>query len=220
VSRRGRAAIFLAGALACALLAATLASGYGSRSRERYGPLRPVVVAGADLAAGQALGSRVAEHLEVRRVPERFVPPGALASPAEALGRAPLAAIPRGAYLLAGQLADPGESDEGAPRLGRGRSPVEIAIAGGGAIAATGPGAKVDVVVTTEPEDGAAGRTYVAAASVLLLDLREGAAAAPGDGSGAPSGDSTATLALTRAQALRLIAAENFARQVRLLPAA
>ena len=34
----------------------------------------------------------------------------------------------------------------------------------------------------------------------------------------APAGDWRATLALTRSQALRLIQAENFARQVRLMP--
>ncbi|MFN8161499.1 MAG: hypothetical protein U0R52_10720 [Solirubrobacterales bacterium] len=64
----------------------------------------------------------------------------------------------------------------------------------------------MDVVVTSEPTGPGPGRTYVAAPAVALLGL------SPGPGGAA------ATLALTRGQALRLIAAENFARQVTLLP--
>jgi pilus assembly protein CpaB len=217
VSRRGRAVAFLAAALACALLAAGLAAGYGARFKDRYGALQPVVVAGADLAAGKAIGVRAAEKLEVRRVPARFLPPGAIANPAEAIGRAPTAAVPRGAYLLAGQLAEAGAASGDGPKPGPGRSPVEIAVAGGGALAGVGPGATVDVVVTTEPEGGASGRTYIAAHGVELLDLREGSDLEGGSG-GTPAW--TATLALSHGQALALIAAENFARQLRLLPSA
>jgi hypothetical protein len=67
----------------------------------------------------------------------------------------------------------------------------------------------VDVVVTEEPHGPGPGRTHVAASSVPLIGL---------SGEGAPAGMATATLGLTRAQALRLIAAQNFARQVTLLP--
>jgi len=56
------------------------------------------------------------------------------------------------------------------------------------------------------------GRTYVAAAGVPLLALGAGP-----EGPG-PGGTSAATLALTKAQALRLIAAESFARRLTLLP--
>ena len=68
------------------------------------------------------------------------------------------------------------------------------------------------MVVTTEPADGGgAGRTYVAAAGVPLLGL---GASPEGDVAGAAE----ATLGLTRRQALRLIAAESFARQVTVMP--
>lgn len=67
-------------------------------------------------------------------------------------------------------------------------------------------------MVTTEPTGAGAGRTYVAAAGVPLLAIGPGA-----DGA-APGGSAAATLGLTRAQALRLIAAESFARQVTVLP--
>ena len=217
MSRRGRAVAFLLLALAAAAIAAAIANGYGSRVAGGYGELRPVVVTGTGLPAGKALGPRqVASMLEVRRVPARFVPPSALSSPDEALGLAPQATLPAGSYLLAAQLRAPQRKGAGVlPGLGGARRPVEIAVSGAGALLAAGPapaGAKVDVVVTTEPDGPGPGRTYVAAADVPLLGLRAGA-----DGPGA-GGASEATLGLTRDQALRLIAAENFARQVTLLP--
>jgi hypothetical protein len=73
------------------------------------------------------------------------------------------------------------------------------------------------VVVTTEPgPGGGAGRTYIAAEGVRLLDLRSGGAGSAGLPGADPS-SWVATLALTRSQALRLIQAESFARAVRLI---
>ncbi|MGH2986646.1 MAG: hypothetical protein ACRDLO_08170, partial [Solirubrobacterales bacterium] len=82
-----------------------------------------------------------------------------------------------------------------------------------------GPGRRVDVVVTSEPgPGGGAGRTYVAAEAVALLDLRAGGGADAGDPVTGVGGETwMATLALTREQALRLIHAESFARGVRLI---
>lgn len=216
MSRRGRAVAFLAGALLAAGLAAAIADGYGSRLESGFGPLRPVVVLGAELRAGRPIGpQQIAAALEVRRVPARFLPPGALAAPREALGLAPTATLPAGSYLLATQLRAPRRRRATAPGLGRGRRPVEIVVGGAGALLAAGPGPagrRVDVVVTSEPSGPGPGRTYVAAAAVPLLALGPGA-----DGPG-PGGLSVATLGLTRRQALRLIAAESFARKLTLLP--
>jgi Flp pilus assembly protein CpaB len=215
VSRRARAIAFVLAALLAAAVAAALADGYGARVARGYGELRPVVVAAARLEAGEALDPRrVAAELELRRVPARFVPPGALGNPAEAIGLAPAASIPAGAYLLASQLRPPRDQGASAPGLGQGRRPVEIAVAGAAALLVAGSrpvGQAVDVVVTTEPTGSAAGRTYVAAAGVPLLALGPGA-----DGS-ATEGVAAATLGLTRRQALRLIAAESFARKLTLL---
>jgi Flp pilus assembly protein CpaB len=214
MSRRGRALTFLLAALAAAAFAAALANRYGSSVAQGYGALRPVVVAAAELPAGKPLDPRqVSKGLEVRRVPARFVPPGALESPAAALGLVPRAAVPAGSYLLAAQLRPPGRPGS-APGLDPSRHPVEIAVSGAGALLAAGPapsGAKVDVVVTTEPDSGGPGRTYVAAPGVPLLDLAQGA-------EGEAAGTAEATLGLTRGQALKLIAAQNFARSVTLLP--
>ena len=66
-------------------------------------------------------------------------------------------------------------------------------------------------MVTTEPSGSGSGHTYVAAAAVPLLAL------APAAEGAETEGVASATLGLTRPQALRLIAAESFARQVTLL---
>jgi Flp pilus assembly protein CpaB len=216
MSRRTRALAFLLFALAAAALAAGIADGYGSSVARGYGPLRSVVVAARSLDRGKPLMSEeVSSALELRRVPVRFVPPGALEAPGDALGLVPASTIAAGSYLLAGELRPPGRRRSVEPRLGPQRHPVEIAVSGAEALLAAGDarrGTKVDVVVTTEPTGIGPGRTYVAAAAVPLLTLGPGA-----DGPG-PGGSSAATLGLTKGQALRLIAAESFARKLTLLP--
>jgi Flp pilus assembly protein CpaB len=222
MSRRTRAIAFACAALACAGLAAAVAGGYRTDLESQFGPLRPVVVSRARLPARRALRPADASRLlEVRRIPERFASPGALTSAEQAIGRAPATGIPAGAYVLASQLRAPDERQRGErPRLGGGRQPVEIAVSGAEALAATGGdprGSRVDVIVTTEPgPGGGSGRTYVAAEGVELLALVQ--SGDPGAGAGIPGSETwTATLALSRPQALRLIQAENFARQVRLI---
>ncbi|HEU4945292.1 MAG TPA: Flp pilus assembly protein CpaB [Solirubrobacterales bacterium] len=214
MSRRGRAIAFLAGAVLAAGLAALIADKYGSRLASGYGPLRPVVVLSAELREGRPIGpEEIAAALEVRRVPVRFVPSGALSAPGDALGLAPAMTLPAGSYLVGTHLRPPRKRSS--PRLGDGRRPVEISVSGAAALLAAGPalgGRKVDVVVTTEPSGPGPGRTYVAAAGVPLIALGPSA-----DGP-EPGGLSAATLALTRRQALRLIAAESFARKLTLMP--
>jgi Flp pilus assembly protein CpaB len=216
MSRRARSLAFLLLALLAAGLAAAIADGYGSSVARGYGPLRSVVVAARQIPVDGPLGPEVvSQALELRRVPARFVPPGALQAPEEALGLAPTAAIPAGSYLLAAQLHPPRPHNPSASALGGQRRPVEISVSGAEALLAAGPaprGARVDVVVTTEPSGAGSGRAYVAAAGVPLLALGPGA-----DGPG-PGGASAATLGLTKGQALRLIAAESFARKLTLLP--
>jgi Flp pilus assembly protein CpaB len=222
VSRRARAAAFAVAAALCAGLAASATGGSGGELAAQLGELRDVVVAVEPLPARRPLSRRTLhEALELRRVPERFVAPDALSNPAQALGRSPVAPIPAGGYLLGSLLEVEHAKGERPRRLGAGRRPVEITVEAAGALesAAAGPTRRVDVVVTEESGPVAArGRTYVAVAGVRLLDLRpageaQGQDVLPGPASGA----SVATLALTRAQALRLIEAESFARSVRLI---
>ncbi len=215
MSRRGRALAFLLAALLAAVVAAAIADGYGDSVARGYGALRPVVVVRAGLEAGEAIGpTQATSDLELRRVPARFLPPGALESPAEAIGLVAATAIPPGSYVLASQLHPPRADAGAALGLGAGRHPVEIAVSGAEALLVAGArpvGERVDVVVTTEPSGAGPGRTYVAAAAVPLLALGAGADGAESEGVVA------ATLGLTRGQALRLIAAESFARRITLL---
>lgn len=216
MSRRGRAIAFLLLALLAAVLAAGIADGYGSSVARGYGPLRPVVIATHELKTGKPLlPAEVSDALEQRRVPARFVPPGALEAPRDALGLVPVAGVSAGSYLLASQLRPPRRRNAAKPALGPRRRPVEISVSGAEALLAAGVAprrTRVDVVVTTEPNGPGRGRTYVAAAGVPFLALGPGA-----DGPG-PGGISSATLGLTKGQALRLIEAESFARKLTLLP--
>jgi len=214
VKRRRRAIAFAAAAALAAAAAAALADGYGERVARGYGELRPVVVAARDLRGGERIGpGTVADAFEVRRVPVRFVPPSALVDPLEATGLVAAATIPAGSYLLATQLRLP-HPRRAAPGMPSGRRPVEIVVSGAGALSAFGGqpvGTKVDVAVTTEADGSGSGRTYVAAAAVPLLALGPG-------GEGDP-GEASATLGLTRPQALRLLDAESFARRITVIPA-
>jgi Flp pilus assembly protein CpaB len=213
MSRRSRAVGFLALALVAAALAAGIADSYGSKVARGYGPLRDVVIATRALPGGKPVAPAVAaDDLEARRVPVKFVPAGALRSPAQAIGLVPAVDLSAGSYLLASQLHPP--TSGRSPAIGAHRQPVEISVSGADALLATGTaerGARVDVVVTAEPSAAGPGKTYVAATAVPLLGLGPGA-----DGPG-PGGTAAATLALTREQALRLIAAESFARKLTLL---
>lgn len=214
MSRRTRAVVFLALALVTAALAAGIADSYGSRVASGYGPLRPVVIVAKGLEADEVLDPEdIDEDLELHRIPTRFVPVGALRDPREALGLAPTIELDSGSYLIAGQLQPPESASRRMAPLGKERRPVEISVSGAEALLATGRAeadARVDVVITTEPSASGIGRTYVAAAAVPLLAL--------GPGADGPAGTAAATLALTKAQALRLIAAESFARKLTLLP--
>jgi Flp pilus assembly protein CpaB len=217
--RRRRALLFGSAAAVCAGLAAGASGGPATGAVEQLGELRPVLVTTGELPARRRLDPRaVRDSVEVRRVPDRFLPAGALEDPAQLLGRRPAVVVPPGSYLLATQFASPQPARRIPHRLDADHHPVEIAVQGSGVLAGHPPRRAVDVVVTTEPGPGARGRTYVAARAVELLELRP--AAEPGGTaviSGAGGEPAVATLALTRVQALRLIQAESFARSVRLI---
>ncbi len=215
-TRRRRAAVLLSLALACGGLAA---SEVGSRVRDveaRVGAPVPVLVAARELDAGRAIERG---DVRVREVPERFAPPDAVSSPDELAGAVPAAPLARGAYLTTSSLD--GRATDGEPSaIRRGERAVEVAVTGAAGLAEiVGPGARVDVLVSTEPREGP-GRSFLALEDVEVLDLAAGPADAPAPESDdeGPAATATATLRVTLRQAVYLTAAQNFAREVRLLP--
>ena len=178
----------------------------------RVGPSVPVVVAREDLRAGSSLRpADLDRSLAIAEVPERFVPPDALAAPEEALGLRTSVPVSAGSYLTVGHLETSVTEGARGPVLAPGERVTEVVVAGGDAVAAAGPGARVDVLVTTG--EGAAGRTYIALQDVELLGIQPG-----GDASGElGAGGAVASLRVTVEQAVRLTATQNFAREIRLL---
>lgn len=220
MTRRSKAVGFTVLAVLCAVASASIASGYRESVDAQLGELRTVVVVSEPLSPGDALSRRDLERsLELREVPVRFAPPDALVDPGEALGKKPFAPVPAGSYLLASQLRTPGaRSAPDSPSLGSDLSPVEITVTGAGALAsaAGSQGMRVDVVVAGEPVTGGRARVSVAASGVRLISLEP---ASPEEATSTGGDSWNATLALSRPQALKLIEAENFAREVRLIPA-
>ncbi len=200
---------------ALVLLALALVSGWIAasdvRSRERrlnagLGGYVTALVARDDLKPGKRVAG---PDLEPRRVPARFAPPDALRSSADATGLRAAVAIPRGAYVTASALAAPTALEDGAAGLAPGERALDVMVSNSAAAEFGGPGARVDVLVTTG-RDGTKGRTSLALQDVPLLGVRQGA--------GQDSGKLVATLRVTVRQAVYLTAAQNFAQEVRLLP--
>lgn len=202
----------VAAAAVAAGLGMALVSGYSASVSESYGGLRPVVVVARFLPAGEPITPKSASvAFEVRQVPKRFAPAGALARTGEAVGFEPVTALTPGSYVTGGLLRIPGaDRKTKRPGLARGRVPVELTVSGAGAL--PGPGRRVDVLVTREGPLGGTGKTSVAAEAVPLLAV---AGADPAD---AASDLTKVVLGLTRPQAIVLIDAESFARRLTVLP--
>ena len=210
--RRRRGFLLLALALACGALAAAQVSGQVKSVAQRAGPAVQVVVAARDLPAGARLK---AADLATRRVPAGYVPRRAIASASEVAGHKLAMPLAEGGYLTAQSLGD--GAAEGTARLRRGERALEVAVSGGRVLDAMTTGTRVDVVVSTEPRDRP-GRTFVALENVVLLALRPGGPGRDADDGATRAATATATLKLTLKQAVYLAAAENYAREVRLLP--
>jgi pilus assembly protein CpaB len=212
-ARRRRGLLLLCVALACGGLAAAQVAKRERSVEARVGPLVPVLVAARDLDSGARLS---AGALELRRVPARFVPPDALGSAPQVAGARTAVPVSAGAYVTSG-LLEAGGAAEGGELLARGERTVEVGVSGGSGTPPA-PGARVDVLVSTESGAGG-GRTFVALADVELVSLQAdpaGGYADPEDETGSAS-TALATLRVTLRQAVYLTAADNFGREIRLL---
>jgi Flp pilus assembly protein CpaB len=201
-ARRRRGVLLLLVAALAGSMAASRVRGEERAIRSQIGPLVPVVVVRSALPARTRIGPRqVAERLAVVRIPARFVPGGVMSDPLATVGATTAIDLPRGAYLTHAALAkDPRYT------LRAGERAIDVEVSGGVRLAALGgPGARVDVVVTTEPRNGSP-RAFVAADGAELLSLRQS------DG-----GNAIATLRVPVKQAVFLTAATSFGRDARLL---
>ena len=154
--------------------------------------------------------------LAVVRVPARYVPPDALAAVAGPRVRGPprpcraAARSRRAACRAHGAAGRPGA-------LRGGERAVELAVAGGEALAAAPPGTRVDVMVSSEPGAGERPqRARAGGGGAAGSGPLDGASGDADEGSAAAA-TALATLRVTVRQAVYLAAAESFGREVRLL---
>jgi pilus assembly protein CpaB len=197
MTRRRRAAVLLGLALVLGVLASAHVSRREAALRAQLGPLTEVVVARHDLAAGRVLR---ATDLGVRSLPARYAPPGEPAFAAALAGHRLAVPVTAGGAVTAGLLERRPQTPEAS--IAGGQRAVDV-VASGSAQAVV-PGARVDVLVTTER------RTRLALEAVEVL-----AARAAADEEKGPR--IVATLRVTVEQAVYLVAAQSFARDVRLL---
>ena len=201
MSRRRRTFLLAGLALLLGGLAASDVAGREAALERRIGPLVPVVVARTDLPAGKPVK---AGALAVRRVPARFAPRDALPDARSVEGQRPASAVPAGADVTTGLLAQ--SPEQGAP-IRTGERVADVVATGSPELVV--PGARVDVLVTRE----APRRTELALQDAEVL------AASPADSAeGGPK--VAASLRVTLRQAVYLAAAQSFARELRLLPRA
>jgi pilus assembly protein CpaB len=204
-ARRRRGLLLLCVALASGGLAASEVSRREHRAAEELGPSVDVLLAARGIGAGARVTRDV---LRVRRIPVRFAPPDALTSAQGLVGARTAAPVPAGGYLTAAVFAEGARRGVGAAR--RGERTVTVGVDGGGGVAELTPGTSVDVLVSTET-GAAGGRTTIPIAGAELLRVVEAAS----DPSSGPT--ALATLRVSLRQAIYLTAADNFAREIRLL---
>lgn len=193
-------------AVAAVLGTAAAVVALGARSGP---PPAPVVVARVPLATGQLIDEATARSALVTvAAPGAATLANLLARPTEAVGRRIVA--PVGAGEPGTQAALGGAPGAGPAPLAAGERAVAVPVAAaGGAAAGLVPGMRVDVVASTG--EGLAGRSEVVVRNAEVL----GIAVPPGPEGATSSGD--VILRTTAGQALRITAALNFAREVRLL---
>jgi pilus assembly protein CpaB len=192
---RRRGLLLLCFALVCGGLAASQVRERERRAEAAVGALVPVAVARHDLPAEHRLSEA---DLAARRVPARFLPPDALADPAQLAGARTAVPLTAGAFLTAAVLGGRANGGNHGLALRPGQRAVSVRVAGVPVDAQSG--SRVDVVVSTQPAVGG-GRTFVALENVELLELR----------------GAVATMRVRARQAVYLTAAANFAHEIRLL---
>jgi pilus assembly protein CpaB len=213
MSRRRRAVLLGGLALVLGGLAAYDVAGREAALDRRVGGLVDVVVARAPIPAGKRVSERA---LAIRRVPQRFAPADRVGAAQALVGRRAAVAIPVGADLTAALVVDDDAGPVGPP-VGRGDRVADVVALGSPELVV--PGSRVDVLVTPEPSADGQGEAVLALEDVEVVS----AAPAPDDGSAGKDASGprvAASLRVTLRQAVYLAAAQDFARELRLLPRA
>jgi pilus assembly protein CpaB len=215
VSRRRRALVLAGLALVLGGLAAFNVAGREAALERRVGGLVDVVVAHEPIRAGQRVPERA---LAIRRVPERFAPRGTTGDPKQLVGQRARLPIAAGTDLTAGMVGvGDGDARPAGPPVGRGERVAQVvALAAPQLVLA---GSHVDVLVTPEPHGDRPGEALLALEDVEVIAATE----LSGDDApakGAPGPRVAAALRVTVRQAVYLAAAQDFARELRLLPRA
>jgi pilus assembly protein CpaB len=150
-------------------------------------------------------------------VPERFAPESAFGSARELIGQKAAVDIAAGSDVTAAMLGD-GHAQPVGPVIRKGERVAEVVALGSPALITRG--SRVDVLVTPEPRPDGDGQAVLALEDVRVVDVAPaGAGATPGHGAAAGV-RVAASLRVTLRQAVYLAAAQDFARELRLLPRA
>jgi pilus assembly protein CpaB len=212
VSHRRRALLLGGLALVLGGLAASNVAGREAALTRRVGGLVDVVVAREPIAAGAVVRPRA---LAIRRVPRHFAPAGAVASPDAVAGLRAAVDIAPGSDIAASMVGD-GRARPIGPAIRRGERIVRVVALAPPELVT--PGSRVDVLVTPEPREGVSGEAVLALEDVEVLDAVPAAAGDGPSGRSEPGGRVDASLRVTLRQAVYLAAAQDFARELRLLP--
>ncbi len=213
MTRRRRALLLGGLALVLGGLAASNVAGREAALSRRVGDPVDIVVARGPIPAGSTVR---AGALAIRRVPRRFAPNRSFGAAKQLIGQKVAVDVAPGSDLTAAMIGD-GRAPRVGPPIGKGQRVAEIVALGSPELIK--PGTRVDVLVTPEPRPAERGETILALEDVEVVD----AAAAGEEASGrdaAPGQRVAASLLVTLRQAVYLAAAQDFARELRLLPRA
>lgn len=216
--RRWRKTILFA---ACSLLFAGLASvSVSQREAAVRGQITPkanIVIARKHLIAGKPVR---ANELEQRTLPARYLPLGTSETLDSFVGRQPAVDIPAGMDLTDRLFKQQEKPVDTRARIRRGERIIDLIATGPGQEELVMPGVKVDVLVSIESRDSGAGNTKLVLANAEVVSARP---------VNETTNESTHTnltvgsrfavsLRTTLAQAIYLANAQNFAREIRILP--
>ncbi|MCW3039897.1 MAG: cpaB, partial [Solirubrobacterales bacterium] len=222
VSRRRRAVALAVLSLVLAALAASEVAGREAALDRRLGPSVGVVVARTELPAGAVLGPRT---LAVRQVPSRFAPTGVFRRASQLQGLTTAVPVAAGTDLVGPLVRDPeavaleeAGRDGGLGQLRSGERVAEVVARGDARLLS--PGSRIDLLVTRETAGGSGGTTLALEDAEVLS-----ASAAPASddgGSGSGGRDAGAprvalSLRVSLREAVALAAAQNFAKELRVL---